>query len=203
MKKIKIMKKFYVLIFCFFISHLIHAQLSVGITAGLHFSAESFSGDPTLIIYDDVQSFQIGIALKTELSDKFKIKGNVLYNIAGSKTNLFTPSGDPINVFKQNLQLEARASLRVLRAIYLEFGPFISYLVAVDQGINRDAFERLGVGVIPAVSFSLGSTLELTAYYQLGLSNLSSTEFTNAAGQVIDGDVNAYQYGLRLSFYLN
>ena len=192
---------FFVLIFLSS-TFMVQAQLSVGISAGLHFTTESFSGAGTLVSFDDVQSFQIGVAIKTELSDALHIKGNVLYNIAGSKTDLFAP-GDPQNVFKQNLQLEARAAFRVFKGLYLEFGPFISYLVAVDEGINRDAFERLGVGVVPAVSISLGETLELMGYYQLGLSNLSALEFTDAAGNLIKGNVNAYQYGLRLSFYLN
>ena len=197
------MKKFSILIFCFFISYSMHAQLSAGITAGLHFATESFSGDGALITYDDVQSFQIGVALKTELTDLIHLKGNVLYNIAGTKTNLLSTTGDPVNIFKQNLQLEARLAFRVASGLYLEFGPFVSYLIGVDEGIDKAVFEKLGVGVIPAVSFNLGSTLELAAYYQLGLSNLSAVEFTDAAGQVIDGNVNAYQYGLRLSFYLN
>ncbi|MEL6987911.1 MAG: hypothetical protein AAGK97_08780 [Bacteroidota bacterium] len=195
------MKKvlFAFLLFLFTIQ--VQAQLKFGITAGLHFTSESWSGDGSPIEFENLQSFQIGLALKTELSDVIHIKGNALYNIAGAR--ILDGSGQDLDAFKQNVQLEARLAARIFSGFYLEFGPFISYLIDVDEGVNIDAFEKLGVGVIPAATLSLGETLELSGYYQLGLSNLSATEFTDAVGNVLDGSVNAYQYGLRLTFYLN
>lgn len=176
---------------------LLSSQVSFGLTIGAHYAKEDFKLGNELQELGDINSFQIGLAMSTNFTDLIKLKGNLLYNINGFED----PTG--VSRFKQNIHAEVRLAARLLEGLYIEGGPFVALLVDTDEGISKDAYKNISIGVTPQLTLNLGQTLELGAYYQLGLNDISDLNFTDQNGNPIDGSIKGHQYGLRLSFFLN
>ncbi len=146
-------------------------KIRLGAKAGLNFSF--ITGDNTENL-DPVTNFHFGAMAEIKVSDKFSLQPELIYSGQGYDTNIDSEGIIALNY----LNIPLIAKYYVTERLSLEAGPQIGFLLSTKGGTEdyKDLFKTTDFGVNFGLGFKLDNGLYFSARYNLGLTNINSTD---------------------------
>ncbi|MEZ0608714.1 porin family protein [Fibrella sp. WM1] len=170
--------------------------------------------------FKPIVGFRAGIMADIRLKDKWALRPQLLYAARGSKfdfSHLSTVTGVDLNDFNSTLDYHyleipvlVTYSLKIgVGQVVAGTGPYVAYLLSASESTiksrnkvqaNLANGDRLDYGLTASAGYELPGGLTLSAYYLLGLANMSTGVETP---NTISGSVNAYNrtFGLTVGYF--
>lgn len=152
-------------------------EIKFGVKAGLNFASISrnYSANP-----ETVTAFNFGVMTEIPITEKFSFQPEALFSGQG-----FALNDDVVALNYLNIPLMGKYYLT--KGFSLEAGPQIGFLLSAKQeSVNvKDSFNSVDYGVNLGLGYKLNNGLNFSARYNLGLSNINSTnDYTNKNGVI-------------------
>lgn len=183
-------------------------QLQFGVEAGLNIS-NLYTGDAS--ISDMIPGFNIGVIAKIPVTENLSIQPELYLTTKGASITYNTTFADGTAKFDVTyIELPVLCIMKVSHYIYIQFGPYVSWLVDAkvtnmanihlfnfQKNINPDNYNRIDAGLIGGIGVEVHS-INMGVRYSYGFSKVGKEQTFLGASYTIPNATNGV-----VNFYLS
>jgi len=155
-----------------------------GLKAGLNTSNWYGSNDDVSDIYNTRSSVHVGALLELNISEKFSLQPEVIYNITGAKVNPVDASRDALPASDilydvQYISVPLMVRYKFKNNLQLELGPQMGFLVDARTNVDgenydvKNEFEKRELAMNAGLGFEFENGIFFNVRYEYGLMKIA------------------------------
>ncbi len=195
------------------------SKWKIGVKAGVNYTEQWVSKLPKTPSFDLNEVYNqrtdwllglhIGLSSSLQLSEKFTLNADLLYNQRGFKGDVVDTSLLEIQFTNRlhNISLPLYGNLQLLPKLGFEIGAEASYLVGLSgrydgervENLDKNNFSDLDFGLIGGLSYQFHQRFRIQGRYYWGKKDIYDVTFTDINGEALDQQPKYINHGVQLS----